>query len=264
MQSSTNIGLSALSLISNGIWQQLLPSGYFSAIDGRPKDTSNGQWFLNREHAEKLITQINASVNELVIDYEHQTLNTDQNGQPAPAAGWFKSEIEWRENSGLWIMPQWTRKAIEHIKQGEYRFLSAVFTYDRSTGAPLTLHSAALVNRPGLDGLQAVELLKANIYSSPSSVIALSNNAITTTHIYDATDIPIVSEEREILEKYSLTDAEYKMKRQFYCDIKKRSWAKLCQLNTEDVYVIERMSIAPTNFIKIKIGLIAEDLILNY
>ena len=144
---------------ANG-WQQLLPAGKFRAVDGRPFDVQGNHWFIDAEVANQLIALANDRLNDLVIDYEHQTLKAEENGQPAPAAGWFKA-MEWREGSGLWIKPQWTPRATNFIKNGEYKYLSAVFPYDPATGKPLRLHSAALVNRPGIDGMQAVEALAA-------------------------------------------------------------------------------------------------------
>ncbi|MGB0468324.1 MAG: phage protease [Pontibacterium sp.] len=151
----SNIGTVALSLafdVEADGWCQLLPAGRFNAVDGRPQDVPGEQWMIDARVAQRLIAHASLAQNDLVIDYEHQTLSADQNGQPAPAAGWFKT-MEWREGSGLWIKPQWTSRALDFIKNGEYRFLSAVFPYDKHTGEPLSLHSAALVNRPGIDGM---------------------------------------------------------------------------------------------------------------
>ncbi|MGH1460994.1 MAG: phage protease [Neptuniibacter sp.] len=139
-------------------WCQLLPAGYFKAVDGRPHDVPDGQWFINEGIAERLISDAKNRVNNLLIDYEHQTLNADSNGQPAPAAGWI-IDIEWREGSGLWIKPKWTARAKEYIQNDEYRYLSAVFPYNTETGEPLSLHSAGLVNRAGIDGMASVEAL---------------------------------------------------------------------------------------------------------
>lgn len=155
-----DVGIAALAFNptadANG-WCQLLPAGHFKAVDGRPFDVASGQWFIDQRIAQNLISSALAAANDLVIDYEHQTLNADTNGQPAPAAGWFK-EIEWRPDSGLWIKPDWTQRARDYIDNGEYRYLSAVFPYDKNTGEPLALHSAALVNRPGIDGLATAAL----------------------------------------------------------------------------------------------------------
>src|SRR5258708_27555760 len=77
---------------------QLLPAGEFRAIDGRPAEVQ--AWKLDRATAERLIAEFNAKKNDLVIDYEHQTLHAEDNGKPAPAAGWIKA-LEWREGKGL-------------------------------------------------------------------------------------------------------------------------------------------------------------------
>ncbi len=148
-------------------YQQLLPAGRFRAVDGRPFDVPGNHWYLDADVAANLIALANERVNDIVIDYEHQTLKADKNGEPAPASGWFK-EMEWREGSGLWIKPKWTPRAAAFIKNGEYKYLSAVFPYDAATGKPLRLHSAALVNRPGIDGMQAVEALAALSLNSQS------------------------------------------------------------------------------------------------
>lgn len=166
----SNIGVVSLSLdLSTEFdgWCQLLPEGHFKAVDGRPHDVPGGQWFIDAAIAQRLIMLASKAVNDLVIDYEHQTLRADQNGQEAPAAGWFK-QMEWRD-SGLWIKPQWTTRAREYIQNDEYRYLSAVFPYDKRTGAPLSLHSAALVNRPGIDGMQALEALRAQLNSASTN-----------------------------------------------------------------------------------------------
>lgn len=151
---------------ANG-WQQLLPAGLFRAVDGRPFDVPGNHWFIDADVAAHLIALANQRTNDLVIDYEHQTLKAEENGEPAPASGWFKT-MEWREGSGLWIKPKWTPRATDFIKNGEYKYLSAVFPYDPTTGKPLRLHSAALVNRPGIDGMQAVEALAALSLSNPT------------------------------------------------------------------------------------------------
>lgn len=143
-------------------WYQLLPAGHFSAVDGRPTDVPGGQWYIDQTIAERLIALAQASATELVVDYDHQTLRSADNGQPAPAAGWFK-DMQWREGQGLFIKPRWTAAAHNYLANQEYRYLSAVFPYDDATGIPLRLHSAALTNRPGIDGLQPLAALSASI-----------------------------------------------------------------------------------------------------
>ena len=150
-------------------WCQLLPSDFFKARDGRPFDVEGGQWYLDQQTASVLIAKASAQSQDILIDYDHQTLKTDQNGQPAPAAGWFSaSEMMWRDGVGLFIKPRWTDRAQEMIAAGEYRFLSAVFPYDAS-GRPLEIRMAALVNDPGVVGMQALAALAAQFSSTTQS-----------------------------------------------------------------------------------------------
>ncbi|MGY3910751.1 phage protease [Aeromonas piscicola] len=144
-------------------WYQLLPAGKFKARDGRPFDVDGGHWRLDAEIAADLITKATLLGQDILIDYEHQTLNKEVNGQPAPAAGWFTgSEIEWREGAGLYVKPRWTKKADAFIDAKEYRFLSAVFPYDAS-GRPLELRMAAITNDPGVVGMDALAALAATL-----------------------------------------------------------------------------------------------------
>ena len=141
---------------------QLLPAGYFkAAIDARPTDVPGGHWFIDAAISQAIIAKVAGRNNQLVIDYEHQPLNAEKNGKSAPAAGWFK-KLEWREGAGLFAIDvEWTATAKAHIKAGEYRFISAVFPYNKQTGAVDDLFLAALTNQPGLDGMQSISALSA-------------------------------------------------------------------------------------------------------
>nr|WP_274450243.1 phage protease [Aeromonas caviae] len=142
-------------------WHQLLPVGPFKARDGRPFDVPGGHWLLDKTIATTLINRAKALGQDILIDYDHQTLKVDQNGQPAPAAGWYNAdEIEWREGQGLFIKPRWTERAAALVAAREYRFLSAVFPYD-AQGRPLELRMTAITNDPGVVGMQALAALSA-------------------------------------------------------------------------------------------------------
>lgn len=142
---------------------RVLPAGEFTARDGRPAINQEGKptgikaWRMNATIAARLISQASQAGVDFVADYEHQTLQTETNGQPAPAAGWWK-QLEWREGDGLYITDlRWTDRAKAFIDSDEYRYISPVFEYD-STGAPTRLRHIALTNDPALDrqaGLQA-------------------------------------------------------------------------------------------------------------
>jgi phage I-like protein len=142
-------------------WYQLLPVGPFKARDGRPFDVPGGHWQLDKGIATTLINRAKALGQDILIDYDHQTLNVEKTGKEAPAAGWYNGdEIEWREGLGLFIRPRWTERAAAMIAAKEYRFLSAVFPYD-AQGRPLELRMTAITNDPGVVGMQALAALSA-------------------------------------------------------------------------------------------------------
>jgi len=130
---------------------QLLPYGEFRAVDGRPNDVP--AWFLTEENGNDVVALANASRNQLVVDYEHQTLYKEKNGQPAPAAGWMR----WLDFTpkGLFADVEWTDKAAAAIAAKEYRYVSAVFSYD-TKGYVRKIYHAALTNYPALDGMDEV------------------------------------------------------------------------------------------------------------
>lgn len=132
----------------------LLPPGPFSAIDGRPGN--NLMWQLDADIAYRLIDRIAARHTDIVIDYDHQSLYTRDNGRPAPAAGWFRS-ARWDDSKGLIATGvEWTDKATDHIRKNEYRYVSAVFLYDKS-GVVREIISVALTNTPALDNLPPLQ-----------------------------------------------------------------------------------------------------------
>ena len=61
----------------------LLPDGEFTPADGRILVC--GRWVLTAVIAAAVIALANAQINDFVIDYEHQTQLSADNGQPALA-----------------------------------------------------------------------------------------------------------------------------------------------------------------------------------
>lgn len=132
---------------------QLLPAGEFSARDGRPGPGK--KWRVNDAQGLKLATSLNAvaQLTPIVIDYDHQTLRAEKNGQKAPAAGWIKS-VEWRAGTGLFARVDWTATAQAEIDEKKYLYISPVITYD-DAGTVTGVLLAALVNYPAVTGMNA-------------------------------------------------------------------------------------------------------------
>ncbi|PTQ91266.1 phage protease [Agitococcus lubricus] len=165
-----NHALAALTLAINSVtespsaaqWLRVLPMGEFKGVDGRPVGMTWGKgtpvecksWLLTQEQGQKLVAVLKARQDDLVIDYEHQTLKAAENGQPAPAAGWMK-DFELRED-GLYALCEFTPNAQAMIDNKEYRYISPVFPFHHKTGLVTALLNVALTNAPALDGLTDV------------------------------------------------------------------------------------------------------------
>lgn len=135
----------------SGTWYRIMPAGSFAARDGRPSDVPGKAWVCTPEIGQRVVASLKARQSELVVDYEHQTLLAATNGKPAPASGWGK-DFMWKED-GIYALLKWTPVAQSMVDGGEYRYLSPVFTYDKSTGAVGEVVHLALTNSPALDGL---------------------------------------------------------------------------------------------------------------
>ncbi|MFD2012959.1 phage protease [Acinetobacter vivianii] len=133
----------------------LIPEGIFrSEIDGRPYDAPH--WILTPERGHLIAAALNQREIDTVIDYEHATLKSKNNGEAAPAAGWLLAGgFIYKEGVGLCSSKfDWLEKAKAHIEAKEYKYLSPVFLYN-SAGEIITLINLALTNTPAIENLQA-------------------------------------------------------------------------------------------------------------
>ena len=125
---------------SPGQFIQLLPYGQVK--------TDKGEFLVDDAAMEAIIRAFRVKVNEVVVDYEHQTLE----GVIAPAAGWITA-LDNRGQDGLWAEASWTQKAQDFINNREYRYLSPVVQVRQSDGRAVFLHSVGLTNTPAIDGM---------------------------------------------------------------------------------------------------------------
>lgn len=139
---------------------QYFPAGPFRSGDTRPEDVP--AWRIDAASAAQVIERFNARLarKPLVIDYEHQTLHKEKNGQPAPAAGWPQT-LEWVEGEGLFGTVEMTARAAAAIDGREYLYFSPVFSYSKADGTVLEVLMGALTNDPGIQGMQPLSLVAA-------------------------------------------------------------------------------------------------------
>ena len=92
---------------------------------------------------------------EAVIDYEHQSLDAQERGHPAPAAGWI-SRFRATAEGAVAAVVRWTARAEQMIRQDEYRYCSPVFKFDVESREVLAIHHVGLTNSPALPDIPAV------------------------------------------------------------------------------------------------------------
>lgn len=114
--------------------------------------------FTCDEESEALVMEAFAArKNDMVIDYEHQTLM----GVQAPAAGWIRTKnLVNKGKEGIWAIVEWTERARQYIANKEYRYVSPVFKARISDNKVVRLLNVALTNDPNIDGM--VPLINKN------------------------------------------------------------------------------------------------------
>jgi phage I-like protein len=123
---------------------QLLPEGRIE-IAGEPPA------YIDQAAAEGVIRHFKSRGNDMVIDYEHQTLSDKQ----APAAGWIR-ELIWKGQEGLWAIVEWTKKAREYLENREYRYFSPVMWVGQEDRKVKAVVNVALTNSPAMNNIRPI------------------------------------------------------------------------------------------------------------
>ena len=172
-----------------------LPEWYTIFREGPGELEGGERYTVSKEAYNNVIARINRRGNEIVFDYEHQTLADGE----APASGWIK-DWRWVDGVGIQAKVAWTERAAEYLKNREYRYFSPVFYVSKSTGLLVAVHSVALTNAPKTNQLQP---LLAKLGAEPEEENAmLSKLLIASLGLNeDATDEVIVAAVRALMEK---------------------------------------------------------------
>jgi phage I-like protein len=121
---------------------QVIPAGKY--------DTPKGTFELTQESAKEVIAYFEQQQNDMVIDYEHQTLADPP--VEAPASGWIKKLVN-KGADGIWAVVEWTEKARQYIANKEYKYISPVFYKRKADNVVTRLINVALTNAPNIDGM---------------------------------------------------------------------------------------------------------------
>lgn len=116
-------------------------------------ETTKGPFTLTKKDAAAMVErakQRKLRNIDLSSDYEHAAVHAAAKGTPAPASSWFDLELG---DDGLYVAnAQWTKPALAHFANREYRYVSPWFG-QREDGSVATFKNFALTNRPAMDDL---------------------------------------------------------------------------------------------------------------
>lgn len=148
-------------------WVQLMYPG---------EEMRNGPWFFTITEADLDVfaASIKEQAGKLLVDRDHRVAQPEL--ADTRAAGWFTGDTEViaagqprpdgsderAATSELWAEVEWTPRAVQEIRDGEFRFMSPVFDFeDRDTKTGLLTRAkeivnATLTNRPFFDRLAPV------------------------------------------------------------------------------------------------------------
>jgi phage I-like protein len=117
--------------------------------------------------AQKIIDEFDGRGRDLVIDYDHGTLNPAKYTGDAPASGWVEKMEMDPERGLVAVVKKWQPKATERMQNGEYRYFSPVLMMDKMKKHPNAIQSIALTNHPAIHNLDA--LVAANDLSNKNA-----------------------------------------------------------------------------------------------
>lgn len=118
------------------------------------------EYTCDENDADTIISEFNSRGKDLVLDWDHATLNKAESSVGnAPASGWIK-ELKKGADGIVAVMRRWTPKAAEQIAEDAYRYFSPVLDLDRKTKRPVSIHSGAITNHPAIHGIK--DLVAAN------------------------------------------------------------------------------------------------------
>lgn len=141
------------------------------AMLGEWRGHHSGEFEFTPESFQQILKNFSAQSNPIPWDYEHDTFNASTTG-PKPASGWVR-RLELRNNgTELWAYVDWTPRAAQMIRDGEYAFCSPVVDFesvDRKSGETVgaELLSVALTNNPFLDGQHKLMLTWVALNAPP-------------------------------------------------------------------------------------------------
>lgn len=135
-----------------------VPESFLLLKKGSNKFTVNGkvsEFSIGEDEMDSIVQEFNSRDKDLVIDYDHSTLNKETSFTgDAPASGWAK--LEKTTEGVIAKVLNWTDKARQRMLDGEYRYFSPVVRFDDGTKKPCAVQSVGLTNHPAVHSSMAL------------------------------------------------------------------------------------------------------------
>ena len=112
-------------------------------------ETDKGTFEVDDVAARQIVSNFKAEGADLVVDYEHGTLNPGRSRRGSIAAGWIKS-LNVASGDGVYGDVEWTPNGRIALASKEYRHLSPVVFARKNGGRAVYLHSVGLTNSPAI------------------------------------------------------------------------------------------------------------------
>lgn len=115
--------------------------------------STQGPWLFDDAAAKSVMSHYRRHGSEVMIDYEHLSLDADCPNYDPRAVGWCNLELR---NGELYATNiRWTARGKQLVENREARFFSPTFTHDKE-GRAVRLINIALTALPATDGIQAL------------------------------------------------------------------------------------------------------------
>lgn len=137
---------------------------------------------------------------DLVIDYEHASLDAAASPNPAEAgkaAGWFS--VEARDDAMWATNVSWTEEGAGKLKRREFRYFSPVVFFDGKTREITGVLNAALTNNPATKGQQPLVASATTQEKTMSKLATLMKLSADATEDAIAAAAQKALDERELL-----------------------------------------------------------------
>ncbi len=165
------------------------PPAEFQIFTAGLVETVKGTFVFDRAAADAVMAEYHAHAIDLMIDYDHASLDTGVDpALSGKAAGWFNLELR---NGALWaVNVRWCPPAADALRRKEWRFMSPAF--EVSGDRIVAVMNVAITNLPATRRLSP--LMAASVTATGES------NMLSAETLKEALDALIAGDEAKCME----------------------------------------------------------------